>query len=116
MATPSIIFRYRALLLALAAAGPLPANAQVDANAAQALAKKSDCFKCHSIDKGKKAPAYRKIAAALKGRPDGEDRVIKHITSEPKVRLDDGSEEEHPIIDTTNPQELRNLARWILSQ
>ena len=27
------------------------ANAAVDADAAQALLKKSDCFKCHAIDK-----------------------------------------------------------------
>ena len=35
-------------------AGPSHA---VDADAAQALAKKNDCFKCHAIDKEKKGPS-----------------------------------------------------------
>ena len=58
-----------ALLLGVVAAGPARAQ-QVDADAAQALAKRNDCFKCHAIDKTKKAPPYRRIAARLKTKPD----------------------------------------------
>ena len=51
--------------LAAVAALSLSAGAQaaVDAEAAQALMKKSDCFKCHAADKDKKGPAFQKTAA-----------------------------------------------------
>jgi len=102
------------LLLGIAAAGP--ARAQVDAEAAQALAKKNDCFKCHAIDKTKKGPSYKKIAAKYKEKKLGEKDAIKQMTTAPKVKLEDGTEEDHKNIDTRDPKELSNLAQWILSQ
>lgn len=93
-----------------------PAHAAVDADAAQALAKKNDCFKCHAVDKTKKGPSLKKIAAKYKGKADGQDKVIKNITTGPKVKLEDGTEEEHKVIDTKDPAQLKNLADWILSQ
>lgn len=96
-------------------AGLCPAWAQVDAAAAEALAKRNDCFKCHAIDKAKKAPAYKKIAARLKSKPDAVETVIEHITAGHMVELNDGSTAEHRIVDTKDPGELRNLAQWILS-
>ena len=96
-------------------AGFCPARAQVDATAAEALAKRNDCFKCHAIDKAKKAPAYKKIAARLKSKPDAVEVVITHITTGPMVELNDGTEAEHRIVDTKDSGELRNLAQWILS-
>ena len=101
------------MLLGIAAAGPV--QAQVDAAAAQALAKRNDCFKCHAIDKTKKGPAYKRVAARLKTKPDGVEVIVEHITNGRMVQLEDGSDEKHRIIDTTDPAELSNLARWILS-
>lgn len=102
--------------LFLALAGLAPAQAAIDEGAAQALAKKNDCFKCHAIDKTKKGPSYKSIAAKYKGKSEGEEKAIKNITTGPKVKLDDGTEEEHKIIDTKDPKELKNLAQWILSR
>lgn len=105
--------------VALAALTGLSVNVQaagVDDAAAQALAKKNDCFKCHAIDKSKKGPSLKKIAAKYKGKPDGEEKAIKNMTTSPKVKLEDGTEEEHKIIDTKDPKELKNLAQWILSR
>jgi cytochrome c len=90
--------------------------ADFDADAANALAKKNDCFKCHAIDKTKKGPSYKKVAAKYKGKPDGVEKLIKNFTTGPKVKLDDGTEEDHKIIDTKDPKALTNLANWILSQ
>jgi len=87
-----------------------------DADAAAALFKKNDCGKCHSIDKSKKGPALKKIAAKYKGKADGQASIVKNITSGSKVKLDDGSEEEHKIIDTKDQAALKNLADWILAQ
>ena len=90
--------------------------ADVDADAAQALAKKNDCFKCHAIDKTKKGPSYKKVAAKYKGKADAEDKLLKQITTGPKVKLEDGTEEDHKIIDSKDPKALKNLIDWILSQ
>jgi len=90
--------------------------AAVDADAAAALFKKNDCGKCHSIDKSKKGPALKKIAAKYKGKADGQASIVKNITSGAKVKLDDGSEEEHKIIDTKDQAALKNLADWVLAQ
>ncbi len=102
-------------LAAFSLAAPY-ATAQVDAAAAQALAKRNDCFKCHAIDKTKKGPSMKKISEKYKGKPDGEEKAIKNMTSGLKVKLEDGTEEDHKIIDTKDPKELKNLANWMLSQ
>jgi cytochrome c len=92
------------------------AVAAVDEGAARALAKKNDCFKCHAVDKTKKGPSYKKIATKYKGKEaEGETKMIKNITTGPKVKLEDGSEEDHKIIDTTDQAEIKNLVHWILS-
>lgn len=101
----------------LAFASMAPAHAAVDAEAAQALAKKNDCFKCHSVDKTKKGPSLKKIAAKYKSKPDGQEKAIKNMTTAGnKVKLEDGSEEEHKVIDTKDAAAIKNLADWILSQ
>ncbi|MCX7165297.1 MAG: cytochrome C [Rhodocyclales bacterium] len=113
MTRRSALFLTAALLLALA--GSVPALAQVDAEAAQALAKRNDCFKCHAIDKTKKGPAYKRVAARLKTKPDAVETLVEHITTGPMIQLPDGTDEKHKIIDTKDPGELRNLVQWILS-
>jgi cytochrome c len=110
----SLSLKFFAIAAALAFSAA--AQSQVNAAAAQALAKKNDCFKCHALDKDKKAPSYQKIAAKYKGKPDGEEKVIKNMTTGPKVKLADGTEDEHPVIDAKDPAALKNLAGWILSQ
>ena len=88
----------------------------IDAAAAQALAKKNDCFKCHAMDKTKKGPSIKKIAEKYRGKADGQEKAIKNMTTGPKVKLDDGTQEDHKIIDTKDMKELKNLANWMLAQ
>lgn len=105
------------LLLALLFAGSIPlANsaASFDADSANALAKKANCFKCHAIDKRKKAPSYKDIAKRYTGKPHAERELFLHITGNPVVKLEDG-EEKHTAPETKDEQELYNLVRWILS-
>ena len=64
---------------------------------------------------GKKGPSLKKIADKHKGKADAEDKLIKMMTSSPKVKMDDGTEEEHKAVNTKDPAELKNLAGWILS-
>ncbi len=102
-------------LLALGAVLMTQSVLAADEAAAQALAKKNDCLKCHSVEKEKKGPSYKKISAKYKGKADGEASIIKNITTGPKVKLDDGSEEDHKIINTKDEAAIKNLAQWILS-
>lgn len=96
--------------------GLLPAHAAVNAAAAEGLVERNDCYNCHSVDKSKKGPSFKKIAAKYKGKPDGQDKAIKNMTTGLKVKLADGTEEDHKVIDTKDPKELKNLADWILSR
>jgi cytochrome c len=114
MKTKTTLLLTGSLFLALGLAAP--AHAAVDEDAAQALAKKNDCFKCHAVDKTKKGPSYKKIAAKYKEKKLGEKDAIKQMTEGKKVKLEDGTEEDHKIIDTKDPKELSNLAQWILSR
>lgn len=102
--------------LLFALAGMSPAHAAVDAAQAQALMKSNKCEKCHAVDKSKTGPSLQKISAKYKGKAEGEAAIIKNITTGPKIKNDDGTEEEHKIIKSKDEAELKNLAQWILSQ
>lgn len=93
-----------------------PSGAAVNADAAASLAKKSDCLKCHAIDKDKKAASFKKIAEKWKGKPDAEAKLVDTLTKAPKVKQKDGTEEEHKVVATKDMNEIRNLIGWILSQ
>ncbi len=101
-------------LIALGGAGITWAQT-VDNDAAQALLKKSECGKCHAVDKKKDGPSFKETATRLKGKPGAEDEVYKHITTAPKVKID-GKEEEHKVVKSKDEAEIRNLVRWILSR
>lgn len=91
------------------------AQAEVNADAAQALAKKNNCFKCHAVDKKKDGPSYKEIAAKYKGKADAEQKLYTHLTTNPKVKVD-GKEEEHAALKTKKEDEIRNVVRWILTR
>lgn len=88
--------------------------AAVDADAAQALLKKSNCTKCHSVDKKKDGPAYKDVAKKYKGKADAEAKLITHITTGPMVEID-GKKEEHSKIKSSDAAEQKNIVQWILS-
>ena len=109
---PSRVLGLLALGAALAmGAGPAPAQ---DVPAAEALVQKNKCSKCHSVDKKKDGPSFKETASKYKGKADGEARLIKHVTSGPKIKID-GVEEEHQILKATDA-EARNLVKYILSR
>ncbi len=86
-----------------------------DAPAAEALAKKSKCLTCHSIDKKKDGPSFKEIAAKYKDKADAEQRLFIQLTTSPKVKVD-GKEETHESLKTKNDAEIRNVIRWILTR
>ena len=98
----------------LALGTSLPACA-VDAAAAEALAKKSNCTKCHAVAAKKEGPSFKETAAKYKGKADAEQKLYVHLTTNPKIKVD-GEEEEHESLKTKNDADIRNVVQWILSQ
>jgi cytochrome c len=92
----------------------LPAAAAADADAANKALKDNGCTKCHSIDKAKKGPSFQKTAAKYKGKADAEAKLTDFITKGPKVKMDDGTEEEHKAVKDTAV--VKNLVQFILAQ
>jgi len=108
------------LIAALGAAALVQTPAfAVDADAALALARQNNCLKCHSVDKDKDGPSYKKVAEKYKGKAGAEEKLINHVTSGEKAKFPDGHEEEHKIVKTSPPKDMaqiKNLVEWILSQ
>jgi cytochrome c len=90
-------------------------GADVDTSAAEALTKKSGCMICHSVAQKKDAPSYKSVAEKYKGKADAEAALYKHLTTNPKVKVD-GKEEVHDSLKTKNEAEVRNVVKWILSR
>ncbi|HSD41660.1 MAG TPA: c-type cytochrome [Burkholderiales bacterium] len=91
------------------------AMGQADDAAAEALARKSGCLKCHSVTQKKDAPSYKEIAAKYKGQADAEKKLVAFVSTGSKIKID-GKEEEHDVLKTKNEAEARNVARWILTR
>jgi cytochrome c len=101
---------------ALVAAGiwSIPAQAQ-DVAAAEALMKKSGCNKCHSVSAKKEGPPYKETAAKYKSKADAEAALYKHLTTNPKVKVE-GKEELHDSLKTKNDADIKNVVAYILSR
>ncbi len=87
----------------------------MDEAAAEALARKSGCLKCHGIDKDKDGPSFKKTAAKNKGKADAEKKLTTHITTNPMVKIE-GKEEEHESLKSKDPADVKNVVLWILSR
>lgn len=87
----------------------------LDEAAAESLARKSGCFKCHAVDKKKDGPPYKEIAGKWKGKADAEQKLTTQITTSPKVKID-GKEEDHEPLKSKDPAAVKNVVEWILSR
>lgn len=115
---PQMNFTGSTSALAAAAVALFAAGAQaqsVDVSAAEGLAKKSGCMKCHSVSAKKEGPSFKETAAKYKSKPDAEKALMTHLTTNPKVKVD-GKEELHDGPKTKNEAEIRNLVQYILSR
>jgi len=101
-------------IAALLMASAMPSYA-VDEDAATALAKKSNCTKCHAVDKKKDGPPYKEVAAKYKGKSDAEKKLYTHLTTNPKVEVD-GKKEEHESLKSKNDADIKNVIEFILSR
>ncbi|MGB8435168.1 MAG: class I cytochrome c, partial [Burkholderiales bacterium] len=72
-------------------------------------------FKCHSMTREKDGPSYKEISKKLKGKPDAEKELYKHLTTNPTVKVD-GKEEKHKSLDTKDDAAIKNVIHLILAQ
>lgn len=106
----------KALLLSIATAASMFVATQVnaaDAAAAQALAQKSGCLACHSMDKKVLGPSYKDVAAKYKGDKTAEAKLIEKVKK-------GGSGTWGPMpMPPNSPQvkdaDIKTIVEWILS-
>ena len=99
-------------LMMIAAAGALVLAGQASAD--QALAQKSGCMACHSVDKKVLGPAYKDVAAKYKGQKDAEAKLVDKVKK-------GGSGTWGPIpMPANSPQvkdeDIKTLVKWVLAQ
>lgn len=101
----------KALLISAAVAGSMLVAGAASAN--EALAQKSGCLACHSIDKKVLGPAYKDVAAKYKGDKTAEAKLIEKVKK-------GGSGTWGPIpMPANSPQvkdeDIKTLVHWILA-
>jgi cytochrome c len=94
------------------------ADVDVDAAKKLAAAGSNNCGKCHHATNKKDGATYKSIAEKYRNDAQAEAKLIKHLTTNPIVKYEDGTKEEHKVL-TTNPpndeNQMKNLINWILS-
>lgn len=101
-------------LIALAV-GAAAGAGTAQADDAEALMKRSGCFRCHAVAQQKVGPAYADVAAKYRGNPEAEQRLFTHLTTSPKIRIE-GEEQEHATLRKASDAEVRDVAKWILAR
>ena len=69
----------KALMLTIALAGSMLVAGQANADDAKALAQKSGCLACHSVDAKILGPAYKDVAAKYKGDKAAEAKLVEKV-------------------------------------
>jgi cytochrome c len=85
----------------------------VDADAAKALAQKSGCLACHSIDKKVLGPSFKDVAAKYKGNKAAEGTLVAKVKA-------GGSGVWGPMpMPANSPQvkdeDIKTVVQWILA-
>ncbi len=102
----------KALLIAASAASALMIAGQASAaDAAEALAQKSGCLACHSVDKKVVGPSYKDVAAKYKGDKSAEAKLVAKVKA-------GGSGVWGAIPMPANAQisddDIKTLVKWVL--
>jgi cytochrome c len=88
----------------------------MDSAAAESLVKASMCLICHDIAHKKIGPAYHDVAQKYKGQTGALEKIARHITTAPIVKMPSGMMAKHMVIKSSDPARVKNVAEWILSR
>jgi cytochrome c len=80
---------------------------------AEALAQKSNCLMCHSVDKKILGPAYKEVAAKYKGDKAAEARLIQKVKAGGSGAW--GDMPMPPNSPQVKDEDIKTLVQWILS-
>jgi cytochrome c len=85
--------------------------------APEALAKKSGCFKCHSVEKNIVGPAYRDVAERYKSDPKARSTLIEKVKKGGKGNWTEVSHEVPmpPYSGRLSAADIARLVDWVLS-
>jgi cytochrome c len=105
----------KSVILSIAMVGAFVASqAQAaDAKAAEALAQKSGCLACHSVQNKVVGPAYKDVAAKYKNDKGAEARLVAKVKA-------GGSGVWGPVpMPANSPQvkdeDIKTIVQWVLS-
>lgn len=105
----------KAMFATLAAAAGLALASgalAADPKAAEALAKASGCFACHSIDTKIVGPAYKQVAAKYKNDKNAEATLVKKVKAGGKGVWGDMM---MPPNAHVKDNDIKSIVQWILS-
>ncbi|MDO9204280.1 c-type cytochrome [Methylotenera sp.] len=103
----------KALLLTIAVAGSMLVTVQANADDSKALAQKSGCLACHTVDAKVLGPAFKDVAAKYKGDKTAEAKMIEKVKK-------GGSGTWGPMpMPANSPQvkdaDIKTIVQWILA-
>lgn len=79
----------------------------------EALAQKSNCLMCHSVDKKILGPAYKDVAAKYKGDKSAEAKLIQKVKAGGSGAW--GDMPMPPNSPQVKDEDIKTLVQWILS-
>lgn len=94
------------------ALGAIAATAAVPASAQEALAKKYNCFACHSVDKKVVGPAYKDVAAKYRGDKGAEAKLFDKVK---KGGAGVWGQVPMPPNSNVPDADIKALVHWVLS-
>lgn len=106
----------KTLLMTVAAAGTLLIASQagaVDADVAKALAQKSGCLACHSVQAKILGPAYKDVAAKYKGDKGAEARLVAKVKAGGSGVW--GSMPMPANAPQVKDEDIKTIVQWVLS-
>ena len=89
------------------------AAAKVDMAAGQALAQKSGCLACHSVDRKIVGPAFKDVAAKYKGNKKAHKMLEEKVT---KGGSGAWGTVPMPANSKVAPADMKTLVTWVLAQ
>ena len=104
----------KSVILSVAMIGAFLANqAQaLDAKAAEALAQKSGCLACHSIQNKVVGPSYKEVAAKYKNDKGAEAKLVAKVKAGSSGVWGPVPMPPHPQV---KDEDIKTIVQWVLS-